>query len=94
MERVILRLGYGIDKGLSPAEVAIWRLFPYIPPTSQGGKTSRRASTVVSELIEHDCGIVCLLFMCVIAGPPGRPAKGWRGILPEYWDIGISVLYF
>ena len=52
--------------------------FPYIPPTTQGGKTSRRASTVASKLIEHDCGIVCLLFMCVIVGPPGRPAKGLK----------------
>ena len=58
MEQVILRLGYGIDEGLSPAEVALWHFFPYTPlPTKEETKGARRTSTIASKLIEHNCYI-------------------------------------
>ena len=32
VEQVILRLGYGMNEGLSPAEATHWHFFPYPPP--------------------------------------------------------------
>ena len=58
MEQVILRLGYGIDEGLFPAEVTLWRFFPYTPlQTKAETKEARRTSTIASKLIEHNCYI-------------------------------------
>ena len=40
MEQVILRLGYGIDEGLSPAEATLWLFFP-TPPYQQKQKPKK-----------------------------------------------------
>ena len=48
-EQVILSLGYGIDEGLSPSEVAFWCFSPS-PPHSQPPNNL--------NLIEFDC--VCV----------------------------------
>ena len=59
MEQVILRLGYGIDEGLFPAEVTLWRFFFPTPPlpTKAETKEARRTSAIASKLIEHNCYI-------------------------------------
>ena len=41
MEQVILRLGYGIDEGLSPAKVTLWRIFSLHPPYQQKQKPKK-----------------------------------------------------
>ena len=68
MEQVILRLGYGIDEGLSPTEVTLWRFFPTPPPTKAETKGAGRTSTIASKLIDQNIIVTfyCLfVFVCI-----------------------------